>query len=46
MRVLWVVRGEEPGQLAAHVVDELGESAQPGENDQVTRVDSLTQVSR
>jgi hypothetical protein len=46
VRVLWVVRGEELGQLVPHVIDELGESAQPGEDDQVTGVDPLPEVGR
>ena len=46
VRVLWVVRGEQPGQLVPHVIDELGQGAQPGEDDQVPGVDPLPQVGR
>ena len=36
VRVLRVVRGEELGQLVPHVVDELRERPQPGQDDQVS----------
>src|ERR1700691_2021377 len=44
VRVLRVIRGEELSQFVPHVVDELAEGAQPGENDQVPGVDPLPQV--
>ena len=44
VRVLRVVRGEEPGQLFPHVVDELGQRPQPGQDDQVPVVEPLPQL--
>ncbi len=44
MRVLGVVRREEAGQLAPGVLDELGQGTQPGQDDQVARIEPLAQV--
>jgi hypothetical protein len=41
-----VVRIEQLGQLLASVLDEVPDGPQPGENDQVTAVDVLSQFFR
>ena len=42
--VLGIVRREEPGELVARVVDEVGDRLQPGQDDQVAFVEFLPEL--